>query len=194
MSRSGWSSPAARSRTFRGARGHRAVAVQLDQAGPARSSKTRRRAHELRAGGAQRASVRERPPEAGARSAHTSRSLLRAGDRHPVTVCRTIAVEKIHGTPVFLACELPRRDSVGLSQVHAPVRRRTGTLTAKVQRDAYREPGCQRRATDLRRAAAAAWDPCRGKRVARLIAHTEISGIPRKPGRTAIRAPGQEGR
>ena len=67
--------------------------------------RARRRADQRRAGRVAPAAAGERAPEAGARSAQTSRGLLRSGDRVPVTAYRLISAEKAR-TPVSVACRL----------------------------------------------------------------------------------------
>ena len=67
----------------------------------------------------------ERAPEAGARSAQTSRGLLRSGDRDPVTVYRMISAEKA-STPVSVCCRLLGVSAARATTSGRAVRRRTG--------------------------------------------------------------------
>ena len=93
-----------------------------------RSPRARRRPtsdelEELRA-----AAARERASEAGARSAQTSRGLLRSGERAPVTAYRLISAEKAR-TPVSMSLPAARRQPLGLLRVGAPTRRRIARST-----------------------------------------------------------------
>ena len=98
----------------------------------ARSPRARRRPDQRRARGAAPAAARERAAEAGARSAQTSRGLLRSGDRDPVT-----------RLPVDLGGEGPHPGLHGL-----PAARRQPLGLLRVGRAARRRPRAHRRVAD----------------------------------------------
>ena len=100
---------------------------------------------------------RERASEAGARSAQTSRGLLRSGDRDPVTVYRMISAEKA-STPVSVVLPAARRRALGLLRwaSRAPSDRALADawLTERITQIHAATPAGLRRAAHPRRPAA----------------------------------------